>query len=373
MRWALVLLLVACGSRPPPYRWDTSTRDSGMAKLVDATGRGDAAAVASLFGDSVDYGGIWFSTTPCRIEFAAAGTIPRERLDAFARCLAALRLQPAVVQNTLPQLATLAYEPGFEIEALFDATPAGPKLRWIGHVARRGDKDALPTIGAATLERLRASATTIDDEARAELDRIVAHEPKGRAAAWLKVCINADGAVSMVSPRFTSSVDAIGVFVANARRVKYRPFVVGTQPIPVCAMQYVSHPTSRPPRQTLIPVPAKHENAFLVALSLLGEPLKQQRYVPSPEIKHKIDLAAPHSYSVDTVMVFCMDETGAVDDVAILLSSGVPEYDGLVRRELLAFRFAPFVIRGQPTPVCSTWTSIYSTRMRRRPSLIDTP
>src|SRR4051812_21438244 len=82
-----LVLVAACG----PGLAARDTRDVGRDSLASAAG--DAKALRALFHDNVVDGGIWFDDAACAKEFGAGEEVPKDRLDAFAQCLAGLHMQ----------------------------------------------------------------------------------------------------------------------------------------------------------------------------------------------------------------------------------------------------------------------------------------
>ena len=55
----------------------------------------------------------------------------------------------------------------------------------------------------------------------------------------------------------------------------------------------------------------------------------------------------------------CVSRGGAVDGVTVLKSSGFAAYDEKLKREIRRWRYNPFMINGQPAPVCSIVQFMY--------------
>lgn len=62
---------------------------------------------------------------------------------------------------------------------------------------------------------------------------------------------------------------------------------------------------------------------------------------------------------VVTTIELCVDTAGNVSGVRLLSSSGLPDYEAKIQRELATWRYAPFTIDGQLSPACSTITFVY--------------
>ena len=57
---------------------------------------------------------------------------------------------------------------------------------------------------------------------------------------------------------------------------------------------------------------------------------------------------------------FCLDETGKVESVLPMRSTGYADYDRKIIGAIRRWRYAPYKVDDQPVPVCSAVTFIYS-------------
>jgi protein TonB len=55
----------------------------------------------------------------------------------------------------------------------------------------------------------------------------------------------------------------------------------------------------------------------------------------------------------------CLDRAGNIASVKIMKSSGFPAYDQKLNREINKWKYRPFSVNGNPTPVCSAIMFIY--------------
>ena len=58
----------------------------------------------------------------------------------------------------------------------------------------------------------------------------------------------------------------------------------------------------------------------------------------------------------------CITAGGAVASVKMLLSTGATAYDRKIEREIYDWKYRPFTVDGEPTPVCSAVAFVYSQR-----------
>jgi hypothetical protein len=56
----------------------------------------------------------------------------------------------------------------------------------------------------------------------------------------------------------------------------------------------------------------------------------------------------------------CLDDTGVVDTVTMLKSSGFPSYDQKLEAGMRSWTYKPFMVNGKAAPVCTAVTFIYS-------------
>jgi hypothetical protein len=365
MRMVMVMVMcvvsAACGATlvGAPLVTAEQARSEGLAQLLAASERHDAAAIAALLDPELNLGGVWFDDTTCR-RFASAGTVVGPDLDIFARCLAAVSLRSSDRSSPISGVAVVTYEPGLELEIRFVSTARGTKLRFIGFVARTTVEDALPTVTQRALEARRTEPAVLDDAARAVLDAKLVETKSTSMALWLKVCIDDTGAVTAARPQATWSPTVDEIAVAQARRWSFEPFLLDGKPAAVCALVGSTHPDG-----TAAPT-------FPVAAYALDRPsvppaaLERDRVagiknlLPDGADKQEI-----HESNKDKIVgsyKMCVDATGAVDVVTVLKSTGLLRYDDFIVRSLRTWRYKPQLVGGKPSGVCTAITFIYSQR-----------
>ncbi|HWO21100.1 MAG TPA: hypothetical protein VNO30_20170 [Kofleriaceae bacterium] len=365
-QWIVLVVVIGCTwtGAPAPRRPADATSEA-VAQLIAVTSRGDVAATRALLHDAVELGGLWLEDTTCRKLLSSAGRVEGVGLDALARCLATLRLARSERTSPYHAIGVLTYEPGIEIEVLFEAAQGRPKIRWIGYVSRRSAKDALPTITQRALEAHRLTGSTAFDEptrARLVSERAASRLPF--SAAWLKVCIDASGAVTSVRRRETSSLAFQDALVAALERWTFRPVILGGQPTPVCALVWYGDPAGTAPpesgRALPFPVPPAYEATLVVASMTLKRIAGSGTVVPDDEAKSW--LMANGISRAQGTFFFCITLQGTVDIVVTQDPTGVPRYDDQIRAVIRGMRYAPFLVDGRPAPVCAHLRFIYSQR-----------
>lgn len=349
---AWVVAAAACGGSGPGVEAPSPAEEAG-ARLLDATARRDAAAIAAMLDPELYVGGLWFADMGCRAHFPRVGMIAEAGYEQLAACLAALPLRRSARTSPLPNVAVFTYAPGIEIEAVFTATASVPKLRWIGYVPRH---DAAPTVTPELLEaHRRGEAGALDDEARAGIEREVAGGEG--AETWFEVCVDATGGAPRVRPRETSSVAAQLAFARLVEQWAFEPVMLDGVLTPVCALVALAHPATAAPSVLPYPVPADHATAFVVPHRLIGPRTGKVSLVPPDEVRAW--MAQRYIVEVVSTFLYCLDESGAVDRVLPLRPANVPRYTDTLIAGIKRWRFPPFLVDGKPARVCTHVNFVY--------------
>jgi TonB family protein len=89
--------------------------------------------------------------------------------------------------------------------------------------------------------------------------------------------------------------------------------------------------------------------------------LETHRLTGVPQIEPDPDDRTPPAgqKSVVAAVKICVDTAGKVSAVKILKSSGRPNYDAKIEREVNAWTFRPVMGEGQPVDVCTVMTFLY--------------
>ena len=343
-----LLALAGCshGGRPP------NDPASAHERLVSAAKQHDAAAIASLLRAPLSYGGLWFADRGCAAKFPTAATLGADQLAAFAKCIAALKLESSPRRSALADGVILTYDPGIEIELRFGVDDTGAWLSSIGYLGRREPGDPEPTISPSALELRREAGMRepeLDADAHTKLDEDINLSGNTYAYAWLRVCVDPNGAVT-TSPRDGSSQAAEDVFAAAVRDWRFRPFDPGGSAFTVCTLKRFTYGTS--PTDEVLPLPQLPGPLRTVSPDALGKRIAGVPEV-APTEPIKLELAKHHNPALFGVFRFCLAETGAVDNVTTVLSSGNTDYDALIKTAIHAWRYKPYVSNGKPAAICS--------------------
>lgn len=357
MRWAVAIcgtagaLVTACG---PGL---VQTERPAVAKSALENAANKPADIERLLRGTVINGGMWWNHPDCFREFPVSATIRPDQFSAFARCLAGLALQPSPRLDALPDVTVFRYEPGFEIEArIVDDDGGGPRLTWIGYVARRGPSDPLPTITAAALEGLRLAG-----DPNGPLDRSTPGlEPLARPSefTWFKICLDADGVVAKLEPRQTTSPAVMRMFEAAATTWQFKPFIANGQPQPVCSMILMRYPAVPLTEPEMLPMPTGDNLPLLVASAAMKLVNGTKMVVPDDRDRLKVQRSSVRKLT--GVFRACTDEAGKVVDLLPLRSTGLASYDQRILAAMSRYVYAPVLDRGRPIPVCTIITFIYS-------------
>jgi hypothetical protein len=187
------------------------------------------------------------------------------------------------------------------------------------------------------------------------------------AFTWLKICLDETGDISEVDPFLTTSTEAEARFVAAAKQWTFRPFTIGGQPMPVCAMARLVYPAAAASEPEVLPMPPPLSRSKKRPRMLSNPRLIEGRriagaknIIPDDETKTAIQRAgAP---TLQGTFRVCLDDTGVVESVLPLQSTGVSRYDTQLIAHMRAWRYSPYLVNDEPVPVCTYVTFIYSQR-----------
>lgn len=333
-----------------------------------AAASGDAHQMRALVADNVVDGGLWFPDPACEQEFGAGEQVPEARLDAFATCLAALKLQPSPRKDALPDVSVFDYAPGIEVEARMAPTEAGgpPRLLWIGYASRRATDPVQPLLSPDAFEALRRSGDRngpVSTTAAATLD------PDGEAA-WLRVCIDDKGTVTQADPYAASSNNAYLAFAAAARMWTFEPFELAGQPTPACSMVHFNYPAAKAAKNEMLPFPPPpspktHRYPLVLAEGKAhelqaGTRIAGTRNIAPDDRTKTLIQKKLHGKKLVASFMLCLDESGTPETILPITSSGFADYDAKLLRGISEWRYAPYKVDGEAVPVCTGVTFIYS-------------
>jgi len=356
MKALAVALLVACGpgvAAEDPKEFATTTLSGSL---------GDPAALAKLMRGPFINAGVWFTEAECAIQFAMPAELGPDRSDAFAHCLAGLHLELSPRKEPLPDVVVLRYAPGFEIEARVLDMDDGPRLVWIGYESRRDNVRGLPTIASEVLESLRDAGApggplTPEAEAEIERDRV----PKYPLEAWLEVCLDANGEVTGAHPREGTTLHTARVFAEAAKAWRFRPFVVEGQGLPVCSYVRMLTPRDAGDGRNALPMPtAEGYREVLIPGEVLSKTRLAGNKLIAPDDRAKTAIKRAGVRQLVGVFQLCLAETGKVDHVMTVRTTGVRSYDEAIIHAMSRWVYRPYIDDGHAVPVCSSVQFVYT-------------
>jgi outer membrane biosynthesis protein TonB len=170
----------------------------------------------------------------------------------------------------------------------------------------------------------------------------------GKITGIFKYCIDVTGAVDSVTVLKSIGFPAYDQILMSTMRGTWRfhPFMVRGQPALVCSTTTFVYEPAAP---------------VVVDIKLFKRIAGVAQIAPSNEIATAIGKSTI-SRLVGTFK-FCINTQGRISRIAVVKSTGVPAYDlTIVKTMGDTWRYSPFLVDGQPAPVCSTVTFIYRSR-----------
>lgn len=350
-------MLAACSGTAT--RGLNSSKDDAQVKaedaLIQAVGNKNVAAVQGLLRTPLDYRGLLFPDPECAEQFPAAAQIGADKLPAFAKCLTDLPLFRSNRKHVLYGVSVFQYDPGIELEVQFRMTGRAQVQR-IGYANRRGA--ATVTHGALEAARLAGDpAAALPPEVAAPIDATLKTSGAEFAYAWLELCVDESGSVNAVHPREATSPRVHDAFAAVVKTWKFKPFVLGETPRPVCAQVRLIHPGDATVTAEVVPVPYPLDNIVRVPSNTLTRTAGSD-LVP-PDDADKVELQNAGGGAVVGAFTFCVDPAGRVTNVKSLERTGFANYDRKLEAALSGWAYRPFVSEGKPIEVCSSVVFVY--------------
>lgn len=350
----LALALVACGGGQHPEADPPKWRHPG-ARFIEVLQSGDAVAIAANLHEPLAYGGLWFPDPACTQQFPTQRKIPRDELPAFAACLAKLHVDASKRTHTQYDIFVADYAPGFELEVQMAGARGEEKAAWIGYGARRDTADALPTITGEALAALRTDHTPPPsfDNANAKALELPYEY------AWLKICLDATGAVTGVHARETTSPDAEQAMTHAAKQWTFGPFIAGGSALPVCAMTRITSIPTEDAEILPLDIPPSADGFAMISNKSAKRIAGVKLVAPSDQ--DKIALTQAGVEKVVATFRACFDENGAMEKVVPMKPSGLSDYDHRIHEAVMStWRYRPVRFGGKPIKACTAITFIYT-------------
>jgi hypothetical protein len=359
----ILLGVLGCGAPTTPKAKPVHRLSSDVGEaVVAAVARHDAAAIASYMQVPFSYGGLWFADPDCARQFPTQTKVDQSHILAFATCLAALPLHTSHRRHQLNNIEVLEYAPGVEVELQFATRDDHVSLTWLGYSGRRDANDALPTITEAAFEALREGPPTIglDETTREKLTAGAKALGIRAEYAWLKICLDGTGAVTGVHAREITSSFAEHAFVAAAQAWHFRPFEIGGQAMPVCAMTRVAYPGMTEPEVLPIELAPDEGDVARFAQGAVKRVSGEPQIIPNDDDKAR--MATARVAKVVGSFKVCFDAAGEVQRVAVLRSTGLDRYDAKILATVRGWRYRPVLRDDKPIDACTAVSFIYSQR-----------
>jgi hypothetical protein len=401
-------LVIAAGTAEArrPYRPAPPPVDVG-AELGAAIRARSAARVGKLLADPIQNYGVWFADAACAKQFGTPGAVAGPQVQAFARCLAGLKLQATTRQPGASDSAILTYDPGIELELAH----GGGRVRWIGFLAQTEDDRGRPTLTALAFEALRrAGKVNLDETVGGKLEPLLERAKRGSVSAWMKICIDEQGALDQVAMRHSDAPASLAqkagtAFEVALRSWRFRPFEIRGKAMSACTMTLLTYPAASaplvetlppsvqpsydlgdddevvasedeedgvpggvagggvgtaPPKPTPPPPPAPAAPPITIPPTMLEPNRLSGDKDIEPYDATKTEIAQSGKGKLVGSYKLCVDAQGAVSTVNQLKSTGFPDYDAKIRAEMKQWTFKPYLNNGKPTPACTAFTFIYT-------------
>ena len=398
MKWLVAALALSlsssiafaqAGMRKPPPESPSVT----LTRMETAITAHDVKGLAKLLHKNVLVHGLWFPDAACTKRFGKQRTIKKAEHAALAQCLSKLEIMSSTRKSSSAQLVT--YKPGVELEVAFEEG----ELYYAGYV--HPNPSATPSITVQTFEALRKTGTTnVDKLVAAKLDPEVARRGGSQLAAWLDICLDAQGVPKItVAGATTREIGAI--FLAATADWTFDPQILGGKSTTlVCSQSLLTYPAAMAPKIEQLPrtnIPYIEEVDGLgevggVEGGVAGEwipgvgysnqppppppppPAPTQNVPPTLLEANRLTgnkLITPDPKTVEEIKKsgkdkiigsykLCLDTQGAVTVVKQLKSTGFAAYDTKIQAEMQTWTYKPYAINGKPAPVCTAVTFIYS-------------
>lgn len=114
--------------------------------------------------------------------------------------------------------------------------------------------------------------------------------------------------------------------------------------------------TPPPPAPVAPKRPEIVQPTLVEAQRIAGEKLIQ------PDDSTKIQMARDGRQRIQAQVKMCLSASGDVARTSLVQPSGYPEYDAIILATMQEWKYRPFLVNGEASPVCTQVTFIYSQR-----------
>jgi hypothetical protein len=330
---------------------------------LDVVTKQDVAAFTKLAPHPVDIRGLWFDSAECEKQFSGVVLLTAAEHPAFLRCMAtlAMRVEPP---SSITRTWTLMYDPGVTLVLRVQ----DGALEGIWAPPSPVSKPAAAPLDFDIL-MLHLASGTQHIEVEQPTSNVVADRPKLRDFVNLSICVDPARKPDIRILSHSADDRYLHAVERAAATWTFRAFQVHGKPAAVCAQTRFGEPDGQPesfrqPPQLLValalPYPRRDETpanvspVSLDALRIAGS----KNIVPDARTRTAISRAG-FSRLVGTFKV-CVTQRGRIASVTQLKSTGAYSYDRRIERGIREWRYRPMEVNGEPVPVCTAVTFIYS-------------
>lgn len=114
--------------------------------------------------------------------------------------------------------------------------------------------------------------------------------------------------------------------------------------------------------ETPPPAPAAPKPPEMVKPTVIEAQRIAGQKLIQPDDGTKLQMARDGRARVEASVKMCLSATGDVARTSLGRSSGYPEYDALILATMQGWKYRPYLVNAEPTPVCTQVTFIYSQR-----------
>jgi TPR repeat protein len=337
----------------------------------NALTRQDDAALAAIAPRPVALSGLWFDTPECSAQFSGDHELTTAEHPAFLRCLATIRPSAVSLEPTSERAgedagvdggggSQLRYEPGVSLSIdVEDGALQGITAPDVAEL----QPTAAPLDFAILASHLTAGTTTIavDPEVRSTTERN--HDV---AFVRLLACVDPSGKLERATVLQRSvGHDSYVRAVENAAAAwRFAPFSVRGQAVRVCALELFAYPPDQPSKVNLLRAETLRElsaGSAVAPTALEANRIAGDMNLTPPPVT-KTQISRMGADGAIGSFKLCLSAAGEIDHIEMLQSTGFDGYDRTLLDGMDRWKYRPFLVNGQPRPVCTAVTFIYSQR-----------
>jgi hypothetical protein len=361
----IVLVAIVPGTAIADRRADNA---KVRGELIAAINKRDIATVTSHITLPLEVSRMMFVAPACT-KFRARVQVEKADLPAFVNCLADLGIKNLDGPDDV--FVNAVYGPGFPL--VFMNAPVSEVFSW----ALGSDMFTIePVTFTSHIKNFNREIVP-----SAAMKKVIDASSIEHATALLTVCVDSNGKIKTLASVRDVAFAAYAQDVEKvASKWSIKPFALGTKGS-ACAQLRVGYPADRigwplqmqlppppppppSPNDPQPPPPPPEDDDSHGPMNIAPGTLESQRIRGDknivPDDKTKVAIQDAKRDRVIGSFKLCVDVTGAVTAVTLLKSSGFPDYDRKIIREMNKWAYKPYPMNGHAVPVCSAVTFIYS-------------